>query len=201
MPASPLILASASPRRQQLLEQIGVRFTVAGQDIDESRHQGESPPDYVRRMAQEKAISALQACRQPHDCMILGADTIVVLDEVVMGKPRDELDARRMLLQLSSREHAVFSAVTVCTQADTATSLSVSRVQFRAISPREAASYWLTGEPSGKAGGYAIQGFAAIFVKQLIGSYSGVMGLPLYETAHLLQKFGIDCLPVHGEQQ
>jgi len=195
-----LILASASPRRQQLLEQLGLTFSVAEQNIDESQHTGETPGLYVQRMAREKADSALRIHRQRENCVVIGADTIVVLNEVVMGKPRDELDARRMLLQLAGREHRVLSAVTVCSTNHSETSLSISRVQFRAISPLEAASYWQTGEPQGKAGGYAIQGLAAMFVKQLSGSYSGVMGLPLYETARLLDDFGISCLPLQAEQ-
>ena len=200
MSSLPLILASASPRRQQLLEQLGVSFTVQQQDVDESRRAGESPAAYVQRMAQEKAGSARRA--QGHqDCLVIGADTIVVLDDVVMGKPRDELDARRMLLQLSAREHAVMSAVTVCSRAESKTALSVSRVHFRAITAREAASYWTTGEPLDKAGGYAIQGLAAMFVSHLAGSYSGVMGLPLFETAELLGAFGVSCLPMQAEQQ
>lgn len=196
----PLILASASPRRQQLLDQLGVSFTVQQQDIDESRRPGETPADYVQRMAREKAGAARRAQSQ-QDCLLIGADTIVVLDDVVMGKPRDELDARRMLLQLSAREHAVMSAVTVCSQAESKTALSVSRVQFRAITASEAACYWATGEPAGKAGGYAIQGLAAVFIKHLAGSYSGVMGLPLFETAELLGAFGVSCLSIQAEQQ
>ncbi len=199
MSPSPLILASASPRRRALLEQLGIECTVVQQDIDETRRKGELPVAYVRRMAQEKAAAALGSCRQPH-ALILGADTIVVLDGEVMGKPRDELDARRMLLQLSNREHEVLSAVTVCSQADSETALSVSHVKFRAISPLEVAAYWATGEPAGKAGAYAIQGRAAVFIEHLSGSYSGVMGLPLFETAQLLDAFGIHCLARHAEQ-
>lgn len=182
-----------------MLEQLGLRFTVLEQDIDESRCAGESPADYVQRMAREKADSALRAVQQDN-CIIIGADTSVVLDDMVLGKPRDELDARRMLLQLSDREHAVLSAVTVTSTTASETALSVSSVYFRAISPLEAASYWATGEPVGKAGGYAIQGLAAVFIRQLSGSYSGVMGLPLFETAQLLQLFGISSLPMQAEQ-
>jgi len=200
MSSPALILASASPRRQQLLAQLGLVFTTAEQDIDESRRAGESPAHYVQRLAQEKAASARRKLGPAIGTVILGADTIVVLDEVVMGKPQDELDARRMLLQLAGREHAVLSAVSLCSADQQQTVLSESRVQFRAISAREAASYWQTGEPRGKAGGYAIQGLAAVFVKELTGSYSGVMGLPLFETAGLLADFGIHCLPLQAEQ-
>lgn len=194
-----LILASASPRRRALLEQLGVQFSVREQDINESRQVGESPADYVQRMAQEKAASALRSLPRKK-CIVIGADTSVVLDDLVLGKPRDELHGRQMLLQLSGREHQVMSAVTVCSPAASETALSVSRVTFRAISPLEACSYWATGEPIGKAGGYAIQGLGAVFVKHLAGSYSGVMGLPLFETALLLKMFGIDSLPLQAEQ-
>ena len=194
-----LILASASPRRQALLEQLGVRFSVLEQDIDESRRVGERPANYVRRLAQEKASSALNSLSSSN-VVIIGADTSVVLDDLVLGKPRDEFHGKQMLMQLSGREHQVLSAVSVCSPDAFESALSVSTVTFRVISPLEASSYWATGEPIGKAGGYAIQGLAAVFVKYLAGSYSGVMGLPLFETAELLKLFGIDSLPLQAEQ-
>lgn len=194
-----LILASASPRRRALLEQLGLRFSVLEQDIDESRRVGESPLNYVERMAQEKAGTALKSL-PPRKGIIIGADTSVVLDDLVLGKPRDEFHGRQMLMQLSGREHQVLSAVTVCSTDACETAVSVSTVTFRVISPLEASSYWATGEPIGKAGSYAIQGLAAVFVKHLAGSYSGVMGLPLFETAQLLKLFGIDSLPLQAEQ-
>lgn len=153
--------------------------------------------EYVQRMAQEKAASALAGM---DGAIVIGADTIVVLNGNVLGKPTDELDARRMLTQLSGRVHEVFSAVAVCSAEHSAYSVSVSKVHFRVITPLEMAAYWQTGEPQGKAGGYAIQGLAAIFIEQLQGSYSGVMGLPLYETAQLLSKFSIAVLPMQAEQ-
>lgn len=189
-----IILASASPRRQELLSQIGVRFTVQSQDIDESIFSAEIADDYVLRMAQEKAqsaLSALPAVGELSQSLVLAADTSVVCDADVLGKPVDEADAVAMLMLLSGREHRVLSAVTVATQGRQSSRLSESRVQFREIGLEEAQCYARSGEPKGKAGAYAIQGYAAVFVKQIIGSYSGVMGLPLFETAQLLAEFDI----------
>jgi septum formation protein len=189
-----IILASASSRRQELLTQIGVRFTVRSQYIDESIRIGELANDYVSRMAQEKANSALSALcvtKDSSDTLVLAADTSVVCDATVLGKPRDEADAVDMLRRLSGREHRVLSAVTLSTQDKQRTVLSESRVRFREISTEEAQQYYRSGEPLGKAGAYAIQGYAAVFVEQLVGSYSGVMGLPLFETAQLLAEFSV----------
>jgi septum formation protein len=189
-----IILASASARREELLSQIGVRFTVRSQDIDESIRSGELANDYVTRMAQEKAGSALNALRvseNSSDAVVLAADTSVVCDADVLGKPANEADAVGMLRLLSGREHRVLSAVTLATQVNQRTVLSESRVRFREISIDEAQQYYRSGEPMGKAGAYAIQGYAAVFVEQLIGSYSGVMGLPLFETAQLLAEFSV----------
>ena len=189
-----IILASASARREELLSQIGVRFTVRSQDIDESIRSGELANDYVTRMAQEKAGSALNALRvneDSSDAVVLAADTSVVCDADVLGKPANEADAVGMLRLLSGREHRVLSAVTLATQVNQRTVLSESRVRFREISIDEAQQYYRSGEPMGKAGAYAIQGYAAVFVEQLIGSYSGVMGLPLFETAQLLAEFSV----------
>lgn len=189
-----IILASASARRQELLQQIGVRFTVRSQDIDESIRRGELANDYVTRMAQEKAesaLSTLRASKNSSDTLVLAADTSVVCDTDVLGKPVDEADAVDMLRRLSGREHRVLSAVTLATQVKQRTVLSESRVRFREIGIAEARQYYRSGEPQGKAGAYAIQGYAAIFVEQLVGSYSGVMGLPLFETAQLLAEFAV----------
>ena len=189
-----IILASASSRRQELLTQIGVRFTVRSQYIDESIRIGELANDYVSRMAQEKANSALSALcvtKDSSDTLVLAADTSVVCDATVLGKPLDEADAVDMLRRLSGREHRVLSAVTLSTQDKQRTVLSESRVRFREISIEEAQQYYRSGEPLGKAGAYAIQGYAAVFVEQLVGSYSGVMGLPLFETAQLLAEFSV----------
>ena len=189
-----IILASASSRRQELLTQIGVRFTVRSQYIDESIRIGELANDYVSRMALEKANSALAALcvtKDSSDTLVLAADTSVVCDATVLGKPLDEADAVDMLRRLSGREHRVLSAVTLSTQDKQRTVLSESRVRFREISIEEAQQYYRSGEPLGKAGAYAIQGYAAVFVEQLVGSYSGVMGLPLFETAQLLAEFSV----------
>ena len=189
-----IILASASSRRQELLAQIGVCFTVRSQYIDESIRIGEQANDYVSRMAQEKANSALtELCvtKDSNDTLVLAADTSVVCDATVFGKPLDEADAVDMLRCLSGREHRVLTAVTLSTQDKQRTVLSESRVRFREISIKEAQQYYRSGEPLGKAGAYAIQGYAAVFVEQLVGSYSGVMGLPLFETALLLAEFSV----------
>ena len=194
-----IILASASSRRQELLTQIGVRFTVRSQYIDESIRIGELANDYVSRMAQEKANSALSALcvtEDSSDTLVLAADTSVVCDATVLGKPLDEADAVDMLRRLSGREHRVLSAVTLSTQDKQRTVLSESRVRFREISIEEAQQYYRSGEPLGKAGAYAIQGYAAVFVEQLVGSYSGVMGLPLFETAQLLAEFSVPMQPI-----
>jgi septum formation protein len=194
----PIILASASARRQELLAQIGVSFTVRSQDIDESIRIAELAQDYVMRMAMEKAMSALSqlAASQGGDhTLVLAADTSVVCDADVLGKPSSESDALDMLLRLSGREHRVLSAVMLATKNKQAALLSESRVTFREISLAEARRYYASGEPEGKAGSYAIQGYGAVFVEQLHGSYSGVMGLPLFETAQLLTEFGVSGQP------
>lgn len=183
MLADPVILASASPRRAELLRQIGVDFDVSPADIDETPAPAESPADYVRRMALEKA----RVVREPGGPVVIGADTAVVLESRIMGKPRDREHGLAMLARLSGRTHRVLSAVAVLDKRGERLALSISRVRFRAVSVAEAQAYWATGEPCDKAGGYAIQGRGAVFVTRLCGSYSGVMGLPLYETARLLE--------------
>ena len=175
-------------------------FAVASQDIDESQRANELPAEYVQRMAVEKASSALGQLAAANDSMVIAADTIVLCDQEVMGKPIDRADAIRMLLQLSNRDHQVLSAVTIATASRHNSAISESIVSFRSITPAEAECYWQIGESEGKAGSYAIQGVAAIFVKRITGSYSGVMGLPLYETAQLLREFGITCLRPATEQ-
>jgi septum formation protein len=191
MTARSLILASASPRRQELLSQIGVRFRVAAQDIDESGRAGEPGEAYVRRIASEKAHSALATLAENE--VVLAADTTVLCDGQILGKPASESEAVAMLTQLSGREHQVLTAVTVADRDRQQQALGQARVSFRAISEAEARRYWASGEPRGKAGAYAIQGLAAVFVESLSGSYSAVVGLPLFETAALLEEFGINC--------
>ena len=189
MSDSDLILASASPRRAALLAQIGVNFTVAPANIDESQRHGESAVDYVTRMAVEKAAAG--RVDQQQGIAVLGADTAVVCDQQVFGQPIDRSDARRMLLALSDKTHNVLSAVAVDNGIDRCMLLSETQVTFRPISVQDCDNYWQTGEPRGKAGGYAIQGFGAIFVAHLQGSHSGVVGLPIAETEVLLKQFEI----------
>jgi septum formation protein len=186
---SPLVcLASVSPRRRELLTQIGVPHTVVGADIDESVRPAEAPRDYVLRMARQKALTV----RERGEALpVLAADTTVVLDNTIYGKPRDRADGMAMLGRLSGRTHEVLTAVALANGNEVTVRLSVSTVRFRGLSPEECASYWDTGEPRDKAGGYAIQGAAAVFIEALSGSYSGVMGLPLFETARLLRAAGV----------
>jgi septum formation protein len=180
-----LCLASSSPRRRELLEQIGVRFVVDVADIDEALRPGEAPSQYVARLATEKAQAVF--ARRHGDLPVLGADTTVVIGAAVLGKPQDRDSALAMLAQLSGREHDVLTSIALVTSTSVGVRTSVSRVLFRAITPAEASAYWATGEPLGKAGGYAVQGLGAVFIERLAGSYSGVMGLPLFETAQLLE--------------
>lgn len=182
-------LASASPRRAELLRQIGIGFDVTPANIDESVRPNEAPAAYVERLARQKGRAALATLVAPA-APVLAADTTVVLDGDMLGKPRDEAVAADMLKRLAGRSHEVLTAVAVLDGGREEAALSRSRVTFRAIEPAEIAAYWRTGEPVGKAGSYAIQGFGAIFVEELCGSYSGVMGLPLFETARLLTGFG-----------
>jgi len=188
-----IYLASASPRRRELLSQIGVPFQVLAVEIDESVGAGETPAAYVSRLAGAKAgagriVSA--AFEAPHP-PVLAADTAVVIDGKILGKPEDAEDALRMLALLSGRTHEVLTAVALATPAALSSCLSSSSVRFREITRAEARDYWETGEPKDKAGGYAIQGCGAVFVADLRGSYSGVMGLPLFETAELLRSAGV----------
>jgi septum formation protein len=183
-----LRLASASPRRRELLTQIGVPHVVTGAHIDESALAGESPRAYVQRLARTKALAVWE--RDP-SLPVLAADTSVVLEGVVFGKPRDRDDALHMLAALSGRTHEVLTAVALASRSGVALRLSESSVTFRALTPAECSAYWETGEPRDKAGAYAVQGLAAVFIESLAGSYSGVMGLPLFETAQLLQAAGV----------
>jgi len=188
-----LILASASPRRRELLAQLGVSFTVAPADIDEGVAPEEAPQDYVRRMAVGKAqagyAQAMTVGLEP-GLVVLGADTTVVVGKCILGKPQHKADAMRMLEQLSGRTHVVLSAVAVTDGLRVEDRTSITEVSFRNICPDEAAAYWATGEPCDKAGAYAVQGLGALFVQELKGSYTGIVGLPLYETAELLALFG-----------
>jgi septum formation protein len=186
-------LASASPRRRQLLSQIGVNFQILSVDVDESVAAGEAAERYVLRLAQAKAAAGLARRIESRLAPVLGADTVVVAGGAILGKPADCADAERMLRLLSGRRHEVLTAVALATDAGVLSHLSRSEVTFRKIKPQEARDYWNTGESRDKAGAYAIQGYGAVFVSGLRGSYSGVMGLPLFETAHLLRAAGVPC--------
>ena len=183
-----LHLASSSPRRGAILEQMGLEFSAAGVDIDECRHAGESADMMVIRLAVEKAGAA----RCDPETVVIGADTAVVLDGEVFGKPRDEADGLRMLAALSGRSHQVMTGVAVRSALGVASALSVTEVKFRDIGPDEAREYWQSGEARDKAGAYAIQGLAGDFVEAVTGSYTGVVGLPVFATARLLQTAGIE---------
>ncbi|MGE8322343.1 MAG: Maf family protein [Pseudomonas sp.] len=234
---TPLYLASGSPRRRELLTQIGVPFSVVSAPIDETPLPSESAPAYVERLARAKAAAGLASLKDPvqglrgharshrsdavPECgaipvgagmpakgctaaleeraVVLGADTAVVLDGRILGKPENREDALAMLADLSGREHQVLTAVALSDGQRVHSLCVTSKVRFRAISAGEAQRYWASGEPADKAGGYAIQGLGAVFVTGLSGSYSAVVGLPLSETAELLGQFGIACWqsPVH----
>lgn len=191
MSKHPLILASASPRRRDLLDGLGLRFVAVPADIDETPRAGEAPEDLVTRLAAEKAAAVPAAAGQ----VVIGADTEVVVDGEVLGKPAGEADALAMLARLSGRRHRVLSGVAVRCDGATRSAMSCTMVGFREIRPDEARRYWHSGEPAGKAGSYAIQGLGGAFVETLEGSYSGVVGLPVFELAALLREAGIDILP------
>ena len=205
-------LASRSPRRRLLLDQIGIEYAVVDAPVDETRRAGEVPETFVERMAREKAQAGLASLGEARTAPVLAADTVVVLDDRVLGKPRDVEHAMEMLHALSGRMHRVVSAVAIvggsvrgpaatrdrrppdiddADRDSLRTATSISRVWFREIPHRERHAYCASGEPMDKAGAYAIQGRAATFVVRLDGSYSGVMGLPLFETASLLREAGI----------
>jgi septum formation protein len=192
-----VILASASPRRTELLLQIGVSHRVVPAQIDERRAAGEPIENCVRRLAKSKALevqvalAAVAGATTAVEIAVLGADTAVVIDDDLLGKPRDRADALAMLARLSGRWHQVLSAVALASANGMQCTVSRSEVRFRTLSERECALYWDSGEPCDKAGAYAIQGLGAAFVQELRGSYSGVVGLPLFETARLLAEAGV----------
>ena len=187
----PLFLASTSPRRRELLQQIGLAFSVLNVDVDESVREGERPGDYVVRLAREKAAAGLAGLNEG---VVVAADTSVVLDDQVLGKPASEVDAMVMWERLSGRMHQVLTGVAVGDARHIEAVLVSTRVHFRPLGRAEMEAYWRSGEPADKAGGYAIQGLGAVFVDAIEGSYSNVVGLPLAETAALLARFGIRVL-------
>jgi septum formation protein len=184
---APIVLASASPRRRELLDQLGVTHEVLPTDVDETPQPGDSPATLAQRLARTKALEGRRRDRGARP--VLGADTVVTADGVLFGKPVDRADAVRMLTTLGGREHQVLTAVALAPAGGgpALEALSASTVRMRMIGIDEAGAYWDSGEPAGKAGAYAIQGLGAVFIEHIAGSYSGVMGLPLYETARLLQ--------------
>jgi septum formation protein len=181
-----IYLASASPRRSELLRQLGVTHAVRPVDIDESPQPGEQPAAYALRLAVEKARTLWQRLDRSERRPVLAADTTVALGCDILGKPSDREDAAGMLERLSGRDHEVHTAVAVLHDGGSDARLSSSAVSFRLLTRDEIDWYWQTGEPADKAGAYAVQGKGAIFVRHLAGSYSGVVGLPLYETWELL---------------
>ena len=190
-PPPQITLASASPRRRELLDQIQVSYEVLAVDIDEAVYPDETPTQYVQRLAMEKARAGYQE-RPVRPA--LGSDTIVVIDSAVLGKPLNKEHGLQMLGLLSGRTHKVMTAVALHADSFQQCSLSMSEVTFAILSDEAIDAYWETGEPVDKAGGYAVQGIAAQFIQTINGSYSGIMGLPLYETAELLKQSGIKLL-------
>ncbi len=191
VPESPLlVLASVSPRRSALLRQIGVPHRVVPSTIEEARLEHEPVRRCVQRLAEHKALE-VYARLHDNSLVVLGADTEVVIDDAMLGKPRDRRDGIEMLARLSGREHEVFSAVALAQRGTVNSSLCRSTVRFRILAAAECEAYWDSAEPCDKAGGYAIQGLGAVFVERLQGSYSAVMGLPLFETAALLSAAGV----------
>lgn len=188
-----IYLASRSPRRAEILKLLNIKFEVISPDIDESVHFDESPEGYVLRLAQAKAakglyeLQALQLASLP----MLAADTTVAIDGTILGKPESDEQSRTMLLGLSGRWHEVHTAVALASEYGIMTALSSTRVEMADLTKEDIQAYIATGEPSDKAGAYGIQGFASTFIKRIEGSYSGVMGLPIYETCQLLKAAGV----------
>jgi len=185
-----LHLASSSARRREILTALGVSFTWAGVDLDETPLAAERAAGIVQRLATAKAQAARSGCERP----VLGADTAVAVGKRIFGKPESKQDALAMLAALSGRTHQVVTAVALSCDRGTMTAMSTTDVSFREITADEALAYWQSGEPAGKAGAYAVQGIGGMFVRELSGSYSGVVGLPVFETAALLNQAGIDLL-------
>lgn len=193
-----LYLASASPRRRELLAQIAVPCVTQIAAIDESPLPGEPAAAYVQRLALGKAQAGLSALAQADNAVVLGADTAVVLDGRILGKPGNFAEAQAMLRALSGRTHQVLTAVALASPARQVARVVCSDVSFRPLGDAEITAYWASGEPCDKAGSYGIQGLAAVFVSRIEGSYSAVVGLPLCETAELLAEFGIACWQLPG---
>lgn len=201
MPHAPathrIYLASASPRRRELLAQIGFGAELLRVEVDETPRPGEAPDDLACRLALAKARAGAALAPVPEQ-PVLAADTVVALGPEIFGKPADQADGARILGRLSGRTHEVYTAVAVAGGGRERVELSRTEVAFRTLEAAEILAYWHSGEPVDKAGGYAIQGLGAIFISGIRGSYSGVMGLPVFETARLLAQFGLPALPLES---
>ena len=189
-----IYLASRSPRRQELLQQVGVHYELLPVSVDETPAAGEKAADYAQRLALAKAQAGWSSLAGKNPLPVLGADTVVVANATIMGKPRDRQQAIEMLQVLSGATHTVLTAVALVAE-DRLVRLNTSHVTFRTLSLSECEAYWESGEPLDKAGAYAIQGLGAAFITRLEGSYSGVMGLPLFETVDMLETFGARGVP------
>ncbi len=187
MSTTSIFLASGSPRRKELLQQLGYVFTIVKPEVEEVRQAGEQPNDYVLRLSQQKALAGLAMAE--NGAVVIGSDTVVVLDNHVLEKPKNFEDARRMLLALSGNKHQVLTAVTVVNQDKQASEVVTTDVWFKPLNNEEISQYWQTGEPCDKAGSYGIQGIGGRFVSRIEGSYYAVVGLPLFETDRLLKDF------------
>jgi septum formation protein len=183
-----IALASASPRRRELLAQLGVNFELVKVDVDETQHPGEAATDYVLRLAHSKAKAGVAAQSSATPLPVLGADTIVVVDGEVLGKPLDQNDFLRMMRLLSGRQHQVYTAIALATPDRLFSETVKTDVWFSELTQAQMLTYWQSGEPADKAGGYGIQGLASRFIPKIAGSYFAVVGLPLYETDQLLQQ-------------
>ena len=182
-----LYLASTSPRRKALLEQLGLHFALLNVTVNEQRKKQELAADYVRRLSLEKAQAGVEIATLP--IPVLGADTIIVCDGDVLEKPKNFEDSKNMLMRLSGRMHQVFTAITLANKEKHLTTLVMTNVYFKSLSFSEIEAYWQTEEPKDKAGSYAIQGIGGRFVTRIEGSYHAVVGLPLYETEQLFNEF------------
>ena len=187
-----IVLASQSPRRRELLGQMGLSFTIKKPNIDEEAYAGLPPQELVKTLSREKALHIART--EAPDTLVIGSDTVVVLDGVVLGKPAEEADAARMLAALSGRSHEVCTGVTVVQGDRVLSCAEVTEVQFRPLTEEEIAAYLRTGEPMDKAGAYGIQGLAALFVEGIRGDYANVVGLPIHRLGRMLLSFGVDCL-------
>ena len=191
-----IVLASQSPRRRQLLGQMGLEFTTQSPEIDESAFHGRDARDLVEPLAREKARGV--ARQQTPDTLVIGADTVVVLDGAILGKPRDGAEAKAMLAALSGRDHQVFTGVTLCQGDRILTQAEETQVTFRPLTGQEIRQYVSTGEPMDKAGAYGIQGLGGLLVEGIRGDYHNVMGLPICRLGRMLLDFGVDCLALAG---